>query len=139
MTTTRGLCILVVTIILGTAEISVAQKAQQESVKQRRQMINELRQRDELSLRNKVHPEVWQKASAWNTVAVIVSFSVPLPEKKNPLHRITSYRAKAIATVLNELIGKLRGKYRILRSYEYVPAVALEVAADALGEFKIQS
>jgi hypothetical protein len=127
---------ILLTIVFGTTGISVAQNAQQQSLKQRRQVINELRQRDELSLRHKVHPELWQKANAGNTVAVIVSLSVALPDKKNPTAEDDLRRAKAITTVRNELIGQLRGKYRILRSYEYVPAVALEVTADVLAELE---
>jgi hypothetical protein len=136
MTTTRGFCMILLTIVFGTAQIAVAQNAQQQSLKQRLQVVNELRQRDELSLRHKVHPEIWQKANAGNTVAVIVSLSVSLPRQKTPTAEDDLVRAQAIATVRDELIGKLRGKYRVLRSYEYVPAVALEVTADVLAELE---
>jgi hypothetical protein len=83
----------------------------------------------------KIPPEVINQTAANGTVLVLVGLSVPWQmESKLSADALLAQRA-AIASVQNELLTKLEGKnYKVVRRYQEIPGVSLEVGADALAE-----
>lgn len=83
----------------------------------------------------KIPREVIDEAAARGTVLVLVGLSVPWTmESKLSDADLRSQRA-AIASMQSELLVGLRGRdYKLLRRYQEIPGVALEVGADALAE-----
>lgn len=83
----------------------------------------------------KIPREVIDQAAAHGTALVLVGLSVPWTmESKLSDEDLRSQRA-AIASVQSELLTGLRGRdYKLLRRYQEIPGVALEVGADALAE-----
>jgi hypothetical protein len=84
---------------------------------------------------DKIPREVIDQAAAHGTVLVLVGLNVPW-EKESVLGE-DGLRAQrtAIASIQSDLLTKLEGRnYKLLRRYEEVPGVALEVGPDALAE-----
>jgi hypothetical protein len=83
----------------------------------------------------KIPREVIDEAAAHGTVLVLVGLSVPWTmESKLSDENLRSQRS-AIASIQSELLASLRGRnYKLLRRYQEIPGVALEVGADALAE-----
>ena len=84
---------------------------------------------------DKIPREVIDQAAAHGTVLVLVGLKVPW--EKESLLGDDGLRAQrtAIASIQSDLLTKLQGKnYKLLRRYQEVPGVALEVGADALAE-----
>lgn len=83
----------------------------------------------------KVPREVIDQAAANGTVLVLVGLMVPW-EKESYLsdERVLAQRT-AIASLQSDLLTQLEGtNYRVLRRYQVIPGIALEVGADALAE-----
>ena len=83
----------------------------------------------------KIPREVIDEAAARGTVLVLVGLKVPWTmESKLSNEDLRSQRA-AIASIQSDLLTSLSGRnYKVLRRYQEIPGVALEVGADALAE-----
>jgi hypothetical protein len=83
----------------------------------------------------KIPREVVDEAAAHGTALVLVGLSVPWTmESRLSDADLRSQRA-AIASIQSDLLTSLSGRnYKLLRRYQEIPGVALEVGADALAE-----
>lgn len=83
----------------------------------------------------KIPREVIDEAAAHGTVLVLVGLNVPWKmESKLGEDELRSQRT-AIASIQSDLLNTLQGSnYKVLRRYQEVPGIALEVGADALAE-----
>jgi hypothetical protein len=83
----------------------------------------------------KIPREVIDEAAAHGTVMVLVGLKVPWEmESRLSDDELRSQRT-AIASIQSNLLTTLQGRnYKLLRRYEEVPGIALEVGADALAE-----
>jgi hypothetical protein len=84
---------------------------------------------------DKIPPEVIDHAAAHGTALVLVGLNVPWQmESKLNADDLQTQR-NAIASIQSDLLTELEGtNYKILRRYQEVPGIALEVGADALAE-----
>ena len=84
---------------------------------------------------SKVPREVIDSASTHGSVLVLVGLKVPWQmESKLDVDELLSQRA-AIASIQSDLLNTLKGRsYKVVRRYQEVPGIALEVGADALAE-----
>lgn len=83
----------------------------------------------------KIPPEVIDHAAAHGTVLVLVNLNVPWQMES----RLNAGEAQAqrenIAATQKNLLKELEGrKYRVIRRYDRVPGITLEVGADGLAE-----
>ncbi len=84
---------------------------------------------------SKVPREVIDSAAAHGSVLVLVGLNVPWQmESKLGIDELLSQRA-AIASIQSDLLNTLQGRsYKLVRRYQEIPGIALEVGADALAE-----
>ena len=83
----------------------------------------------------KIPPEVINETEVQGTALVLVGLSVPWEmESKLDAEALRAQRT-AIASIQNDLLTHLQGRnYKIVRRYQEIPGIALEVGADALAE-----
>lgn len=83
----------------------------------------------------KIPREVIDHAAAHGTVLVLVGLSVPWQMESKLSTDAARAQRDAIASIQRDLLTELAGrKYKIIRRYEEVPGISLEVGADALAE-----
>lgn len=82
----------------------------------------------------KIPREVIDRASADGTVLVLVGLNVPWQLESTLNEDTVRLQREAIRSVQINLLAELSGtKYKIVRRYEEIPGIALEVGADALA------
>jgi hypothetical protein len=82
----------------------------------------------------KIPREVIDQASAHGTVLVLVGLNVPWQLESTLNEDAVRLQREAIRSVQGNLLTELLGtKYKIIRRYEEIPGIALEVGADALA------
>jgi hypothetical protein len=83
----------------------------------------------------KIPREVINQTAFQGTALVLVGLSVPWEmESKLDSESLRAQRT-AIASIQNDLLTQLQGRnYKIVRRYQEIPGIALEVGADALAE-----
>ena len=82
-----------------------------------------------------IPPEVINRAASHGTVLVLVGLKVPWQMESTLSEAAVRAQREAIVSVQAHLLDELRGrKYKVIRRYEQVPGIALEVGADALAE-----
>jgi hypothetical protein len=83
----------------------------------------------------KIPREVIDEASTHGTVLVLVGLRVPWQMESRLSEAEVRAQRDAIASIQKDLLNELKGReYKVLRRYEQVPGIALEVGADALAE-----
>ena len=84
---------------------------------------------------DKIPPEVINQTALHGTALVLVGLNVPWEmESKLDGDTLRAQRT-AIASIQNDLLTRLEGRnYKIVRRYQEIPGIALEVGADALAE-----
>jgi len=83
----------------------------------------------------KIPNEVIDLAAAEGTVLVLVGLKVPWEMESNLSEHQVDVQRVAIAAIQKNLLSELEGKsYKIIRRYDTIPGIALEVGADALAE-----
>ena len=83
----------------------------------------------------KIPREVIDQAAANGTALVLVGLNVPWQTEARLSDAELRAQRSAIASIQSDLLNQLEGrKYKILRRYQEVPGIALEVGADALAE-----
>lgn len=84
---------------------------------------------------NVVPREVINQAAANGTVLVLVGLSVPWQMESRLNEAEVRSQHLAIAAIQSDLLAQLEGKnYKVLRRYQEIPGIALEVGPDALSE-----
>jgi hypothetical protein len=83
----------------------------------------------------KIPPEVINRAATHGTVPVLVSLNMPWQmESRLSADEVRGQR-EAIASIQKDLLNELEGRtYKVVRRYDRVPGMALEVGADGLAE-----
>lgn len=82
----------------------------------------------------KIPREVIDQASVHGTVLVLVGLNVPWQLESTLNEDTVRLQREAIRSVQSNLLTELSGtKYKIVRRYEEIPGIALEVGADALA------
>lgn len=83
----------------------------------------------------KIPREVIEQITAQGTALVLVGLNVPWQTESSLSEDAVKTQREAIASIQSDLLTELEGrKYRVIRRYEQVPGIALEVGADALAE-----
>ncbi len=83
----------------------------------------------------KIPREVIDQAAANGTALVLVGLNVPWQREARLSEAELRAQRSAIASIQSDLLNQLEGrKYKLLRRYQEVPGIALEVGADALAE-----
>jgi hypothetical protein len=83
----------------------------------------------------KIPREVIDHAAAHGTVLVLVNLNVPWQMESRLSGAEAQTQRENIAATQKDLLKDLEGrKFRIIRRYDRVPGIALEVGADALAE-----
>jgi len=83
----------------------------------------------------KIPREVIDQAAAHGTALVLVGLNLPWQMESKLSDADLSAQRTAIASLQSDLLNKLEGrKYKLLRRYQEIPGIALEVGADALAE-----
>jgi len=83
----------------------------------------------------KIPREVIDEAAAHGTVLVLVGLKVPWQMESRLNEAEVSAQRDAIASIQKDLLNELKGRqYKVLRRYEQVPGIAMEVGADVLAE-----
>jgi hypothetical protein len=83
----------------------------------------------------KIPREVIDEASTHGTVLVLVGLKVPWQMESRLGEDEVRAQREAIASIQKDLLSELKGRqYKVLRRYEQVPGIALEVGADVLAE-----
>ena len=83
----------------------------------------------------KIPREVIDQAAANGTALVLVGLNVPWQREARLSEAELRAQRSAIASIQSDLLNQLDGrKYKLLRRYQEVPGIALEVGADALAE-----
>jgi hypothetical protein len=83
----------------------------------------------------KIPTEVISHAAAHGTVLVLVNLNLPWQMESRLSADEAQRQRDAIAATQSELLKELEGrKVKIIRRYDRVPGIALEVGADALAE-----
>jgi hypothetical protein len=84
---------------------------------------------------DKIPSEVINQAALHGTALVLVGLSVPWEMESNLDGDALRAQRTAIASIQNDLLTQLEGRsYKIVRRYQEIPGIALEVGADALAE-----
>ncbi len=83
----------------------------------------------------KIPREVIDQAAANGTALVLVGLNVPWQREARLSEAELRAQRTAIASIQSDLLNQLDGRnYKLLRRYQEVPGIALEVGADALAE-----
>jgi Peptidase inhibitor I9 len=83
----------------------------------------------------KIPSEVIEHAAAHGTVLVLVGLNVPWQLESRLSADEARGQREAIASVQRDLLAELEGRtYKVIRRYDRVPGIALEVSADVLAE-----
>ncbi len=83
----------------------------------------------------KIPRDVIDQAAANGTALVLVGLNVPWQMESKLSDVDLRAQRTAIASLQSDLLTKLEGrKYKLLRRYQEIPGIALEVGADALAE-----
>ena len=83
----------------------------------------------------KVPIEIIDQLAAAGSVQVLVGLKMPWQMESNLNEEQIQAQRGAIASIQKNLLRELAGKsYKITRSYDRIPGIALEVGADALAE-----
>jgi hypothetical protein len=83
----------------------------------------------------KISPEVINQTAAQGTALVLVGLTVPWEMESKLDDEALRAQRTAIASIQNDLLTSLEGRnYKIVRRYQEIPGIALEVGADALAE-----
>jgi hypothetical protein len=83
----------------------------------------------------KIPSEVINQAAAHGTVLVLVNLNVPWQMESRLSADETYGQREAIASIQKDLLNELEGrKYKVIRRYDRVPGIALEVGPDGLAE-----
>jgi hypothetical protein len=83
----------------------------------------------------KVPAEVIDHALAHGTVLVLVGLNTPWQMELNLSEEQIHAQREAIASIQKTLLTELEGRtYKVIRRYDRIPGIALEVGADALAE-----
>lgn len=83
----------------------------------------------------KIPVEVIDHAAAHGAVLVLVGLKVPWQMESSLSENQVEAQRNAIASIQTNLLSELAGKsYRIMRRYDRIPGIALEVGPDALAE-----
>ncbi len=83
----------------------------------------------------KIPREVIDAADAHGTVLVLVGLKVPWQMESKLSEDAVRAQREAIHSVQSELLKELTGRsHKVIRLYEQIPGIALEVGADALAE-----
>jgi hypothetical protein len=83
----------------------------------------------------KIPSEVINQAAADGTVLVLVGLKVPWQMESMLTKETLRAQREAIFLVQSQLLAELAGrKFKVVRRFEQVPGIALEVGADALAE-----
>ena len=84
---------------------------------------------------NKISREVIDQTAAQGTALVLVGLSVPWEMESRLSDEGVGAQRAAIKSAQDGLVAKLKGRqYKVLRRYQEIPGLALEVGADALAE-----
>ncbi|HXV81426.1 MAG TPA: hypothetical protein VEG60_16230 [Candidatus Binatia bacterium] len=83
----------------------------------------------------KIPREVIDHAAAHGTVLVLVGLNIPWQMESSLSEEETRVQREAIAAIQSDLLTELEGKsYRVIRRYDRIPGIALEVGAEVLAE-----
>jgi hypothetical protein len=83
----------------------------------------------------KVPGEVIDHALAHGTVLVLVGLNTPWQMESTLSEDQVNVQREAIASIQKDLLIELEGRtYKVVRRYDRIPGIALEVGADALAE-----
>jgi hypothetical protein len=83
----------------------------------------------------KIPREVIDHAAAHGTALVLVGLNLPWQMESKLSDDAMRTQRSAIALIQSDLLNNLEGKnYKLLRRYQEIPGIALEVGADALAE-----
>lgn len=83
----------------------------------------------------KIPREVIEQAAAHGTVLVLVGLNVPWQTESSLTEDEVRAQREVIGSIQSALLTELKGrKYKVVRRYDQVPGIALEVGADALAE-----
>lgn len=83
----------------------------------------------------KIPREVIDQAAANGSALVLVGLNVPWQMESRLGEADLRAQRYAIASIQSDLLSQLEGrKYKLLRRYQEIPGIALEVGADALAE-----
>ena len=83
----------------------------------------------------KIPPEVINHAAAHGTVLVLVNLNVPWQMESRLSADEARGQREAIAAIQRDLLNELEGRtYKVIRRYDRVPGIALEVSADGQAE-----
>ena len=83
----------------------------------------------------KIPSEVINQAATYGTVPVLVSLNMPWQMESRLSAEEARGQREAIASIQNDLLNELEGRtYKVMRRYDRVPGMALEVGADGLAE-----
>jgi hypothetical protein len=83
----------------------------------------------------KIPTEVIDHAAAHGSVLVLVGLAVPWQMESALSEAEVRAQRESIASIQRDLLSGLEGrKYKVIRSYDQIPGLALEVGADALAE-----
>jgi len=86
----------------------------------------------------KVPAEVIDHAAADGSVLVLVGLKVPWQMESSLSEEQVRSQRNSIASIQKELLTELDGKsYKIMRRYDSIPGIALEVGPDALAELAL--
>jgi hypothetical protein len=87
---------------------------------------------------SKVPPEVIHQAAARGSVLVLVGLDLPWRMESALSEPEIQAQRSAIAAIQSDLLTELGGKtFRVIRRYDAIPGIALEVGPDALAELAL--
>lgn len=83
----------------------------------------------------KIPREVIDQTAAHGSALVLVGLDLPWQMESRLTQEARQSQRVAIASIQNDLVERLSGrKFKVLRRYQEVPGIALEVSAEALAE-----
>jgi len=84
---------------------------------------------------DKIPRDVIDHTAAYGSALVLVGLDLPWQMESRLSQEDLRAQRTTIASIQNELLDKLRGrKFTVVRLYQEIPGIALEVGADALAE-----